>query len=229
MKEDIVASAHERFEQDEARIRGKIARTKRIQAILWYSCVLLAALFFGSMALAHHHYQMPLQEIATEALPILMVVTVAITSAYVVFILLYFSIGRRIYHSLSVIHPRLNAQLHPDDHRKFSWTSYFRRDHTREERKLDAAVIVTIKVFKLSTIFALIVFLQFAWMELMDISGMEMTDEYYAYLGLIDLTLFSVLVLFIIVLIAIRIGKLGQQKDPHGKAGKGNYYEPDQE
>jgi len=229
MKDETIASAHDQFEEDEARIRAKIGRTKRIQAIIWYSSVVLAALFFAGIALAHHQYQMSLEDIVNQALPILMVLTIAITTAYIVFIFLYFSIARRIYHSLSVIHPRLNAQLHPDDHRKFSWTSYFRRDHTREERKLDAAVIVSIKVFKLAALFALIVFMQFAWMEMFDISGQEMSDAHYAYLGLVDLTLFSVLVLFIIVLITIRIGKLGQQKDPHGTTGKGNYYEPEKD
>lgn len=229
MDDNKTASALERFEQDEARIRTKIRRTMRQQSFIWWISIVAAAGFFGWIGMAHHQQGIPLEELAAVALPLLMVVTILITTLYIVFIFLYFSIGRRIYHSKSVNFMRLNEHLHPDEHHEFVWHSYFWRDCNRVQRRMDAAFIVTLKVFKLSTIFALIVFLQFAWMELMDISGQEMADEHYAYLGLIDLTLFSVLVLFIIVLITIRIGKLGQQKDPHGKTGKGNYYEPDQE
>lgn len=227
MDNNTTTSAHEQFEEDETRIRTKIRRTMRLQSIIWFSCIALAAAVFGWIGMAHYQNHIPLEELAIDALPVLMVTSLVITSAYIVFIFLYFSIGRRIYHSHSVIHPRLNEQLHPDEHRKFTWHSYFRKNRDREERRMDAAFVVTLKVFKLSSLFALIVFFQVAWMHLMEISGQELMDEHYAYLGLIDLTLFSVLVLFIMVLMAIRIGVLGKQKDPAGKTGRGNYYEPD--
>jgi len=229
MDDKTKASALEKFEKDEARIRTKIRRTMRQQSIIWWTCIVAAAGFFGWIGMAHHQNGIPLEELAVDALPILMAVTILITTLYIVFIFLYFSIGRRIYHSQSVNFMHLNEHLHPDEHHEFIWHRYFWRDCNREQRRMDAAFIVTLKVFKLATIFALIVFCQFAWMELMDISGQEMIDEHYAFLGLVDLTLFSCLVLYIVVLLAIRIGVLGSQKDPAGKSGKGNYYEPDQE
>ncbi|PJA31813.1 MAG: hypothetical protein CO187_07345 [Zetaproteobacteria bacterium CG_4_9_14_3_um_filter_53_7] len=219
MDEQTLRDAHERFEQEESAVRKKVTSIKRTQNILWLLCIAIAAIFFGGMAIAHFQYQMPLVDLANDALPILMGTTLLITTLYVVFILLYFASVRAIYHSHSVIHPRLNDFLHPDEQRPFHWHSYFRKHTTDiEMRSKGAATVITLKVVKIVTMFALILICQFSWMGLLEISGKEMIDEYYSFLGLVDLTLFSSVVLFVIVLVAVRVGVLGKRNKEHKRA-----------
>ena len=213
MDDQTLSEAYARFEQEDAEVRQKVAATKRIQNIIWVICIVLAAIFFGGLAMGQIYYQMTLEELSIDALPILMGTTLLITTGYVVFILLYFASVRVIYHSHSVIHPRLNDFLHPDEQRPFHWHSYFRKHTTDiEMQSKGAATVITIKIIKITTLFILILACQFSWMHLLEISGKEMLDEYYAFLGLVDLTLFSSIVLFVVVLLAVRVGALGRQK-----------------
>ncbi|GAV19117.1 hypothetical protein MMIC_P0046 [Mariprofundus micogutta] len=212
---DTTAAAHEIFEHEEKAVRKRVNRFRTIQNLIWISCLAAGGIFFGWIAMAHHQNGIPLEELAVTALPILMWGTIAITAAYVVFVMIYFGIVRAIYHSQSVVHPRLNDQLHPDEHRQFNWHSYFRKNHNREARRIDAVLVITMKVTKLVSMFALIGFGQFAWMYLMDLTGQELMDEHYSFLGLVDLTLFSCLVLYVVVLLAIRVGALGKRGKEH--------------
>ena len=220
-------SPHEQFKKEDSEVRQKIAKAHRNQTITWTLSVLLAAILFGGLAFAHSQHLATLTEMADDLSLILMTVTILVTTGYVVFIFFYFGTVRRIYHAHSVIHQRLKDQVHPDEHPKFSWHSYFRKEDA-EPRNSGFGVILAITT-KIITLFVLILISQFGWMHMKAVSGHELQTEHYAYLGLIDLTLFSSLVLFIIVLVAVRIGVLGKQKDPHGTTGKGNYYEPDQD
>ena len=229
MDKDTVANAHERFKKEDGEFRKKVRRTKRLQTIMWSTCLALGVIFFAGIAVAHYQYYIALEDIAADALPILMWLTVFITTGYTVFICLYFVNARRIYHTQSVIHTRLNDQLHPDEHHPFIWHSYFKKQSSDIEISTrGSAYVITIDVLKIIIMFTLIVFCQYAWMQLMEVTGQELIDKDWAFLGLIDLTLFSSLILFAMVLISIRIGVLGKQKDPHGKQGRGNYYEPDE-
>ncbi|ATX81665.1 hypothetical protein Ga0123462_0795 [Mariprofundus ferrinatatus] len=215
---DQTVAAMKIFEHEDGAVRARVNRFRTIQNIIWFASFAVAAIFFIWLGKAHHQEGIALAELADTALPILMWGTIAITTAYVVFILIYFGMARAIYHSHSVIHPRLNEQIPEHEHRKFSWHSYFRKNHTREARRIDAVLVITMKATKLASMFALILFCQFAWMHLMDASGRELTDEHYAFLGLIDLTLFSCVILYIVVLLAIRVGALGKRGKEHKRA-----------
>ncbi|ATX79997.1 hypothetical protein Ga0123461_1584 [Mariprofundus aestuarium] len=206
-------SPHEQFKQEDSEVRQKIAKAHRNQTITWTLSVLLAAILFGGLAFAHLKHLATLTGMADDLSLILMTVTILVTTGYVVFIFFYFGTVRRIYHAHSVIHQRLKDQVHPDEHPKFSWHSYFRKEGT-ESRNSGFGVIFAITT-KVAILFAAILILQFGWMHMMAVSGHELQTEHYAYLGLIDLTLFSSLVLFIVVLLAVRIGALGKRGEEH--------------
>ena len=227
MNDISIESAYEKFEQGDAIVRKKVAATRRTQLITWLTSLAMGVTFFVWLAINHYQNGVPLKELAETALPLLLWTTIAITIAYIIFIFLYFSIARKIYHAQSVVYPHLNEQLPEDQQRTFIWHSYFRKIGAKQPKS--GFGTISSMVSKLAIPFVLILICQFTWMHLMDISGIELIDEHYAFLGLVDLTLFSCMVLYIVVLLAVRIGVLGKQKDPHATTGKGNYYEPNQE
>jgi len=204
---------HEQFKQEDSEVRQKIAKAHRHQTIAWTLSTLLAAIFLGGLAYAHLKHLTTLTAMAEDLSLTLMTVTILVTTGYVVFIFFYFGTVRRIYHAHSVIHQRLKDQVHPDEHPKFSWHSYFRKEGA-EPRNSGFGVILAITT-KVAILFAIILIFQFGWMHMMAVSGHELQTEHYAYLGLIDLTLFSSLVLFIVVLLAVRIGALGKRGKEH--------------
>ncbi len=206
-------TSHEQFKQEDSEVRQKIAKAHRHQTITWTLSVLLAATLFVALAFAHSQHLETLTEMADELSLILMTVTILVTIGYVVFIFFYFGTVRRIYHAHSVIHQRLKDQTHPDEQPKFSWHSYFRKEGA-EPHSSGLGVIFAI-IAKIAILFAIILVSQFGWMHMKAVSGYELQTEHYAYLGLIDLTLFSSLVLFILVLLAVRIGALGKRGNEH--------------
>lgn len=227
MNDISIESAYEKFEQEEATVRSKVSATRRMQLITWSMTMAMGLAFFGWLGINHYQKGIPLIDLAATAMPILLWTTVAITSGYIIFVFLYFAIVRRVYHAQSVIYPRLNNLLPEDEKKRFVWHSYMHK--TGKPEKKSGFSTVFFIVAKLAIPFALILLCQFTWMHLMDISGITLNDADYAFLGLVDLTLFSCLVLYIVVLLAIRIGLLGKQKDPTGKTGRGNYYNPESE
>jgi len=204
---------HEQFKQEDTEVRQKIAKAHRHQAITWTLSVLLAAILAGGLAFAHSQHLETLTAMADDLSLILMTATLLITTGYVVFIFFYFGTVRRIYHAHSVIHQRLKDQVHPDELPKFTWHSYFRKEGA-EPRNSGFGVIFAIFT-KVAILFTIILIFQFGWMHMKAVSGHELQTEHYAYLGLVDLTLFSSLVLFIVVLIAVRIGALGKRGKEH--------------
>lgn len=215
MNENEKNELYQQFETDSELVRKRVRRTNLLQNIVWLFSFGIGAVIFGWIVYQHLIQHIPLEQLAPDVLSPIMTASYAMTTGYIIFIFLYATSVRAIYHAYSVLHTQMKNQLAPHEHPSFSWHSYFKK--TGRESRSGLTVITGI-IIKTTSLFAIITFSLYAWMHLMEITGQSLTDEHWAYLGGPAITLISSLILFAVVLLVVRVAALGAKNRDHQKA-----------
>ncbi len=215
MSESVKSKLYQQFEKDSEAIRSRVRRTALLQNIVWLISFGSGVVVFAWAAYQHFNQHIPLEQLAPNILSPIMVAAYGMTIGYLIFIFFYAATVRAIYHAYSVLHVHLNSQLEGHEKHPFSWHSYFRKAGKKSSSGL--AIIAGI-IVKTTSLFAIITFSLYAWVHLMETTGQELTDEHWAYLGGPATTLAISIILFAVVLLAIRIATLGAKNREHQQA-----------
>lgn len=209
MNKPTTSTALELFQQENAEIRAKVLRIKRIKSIIWL-VVALPTIILASF-IAYNHTTMGPQALAEFAIPLLKWGSLACTIIYLAYIVMHMPLVRAIYQAKSVIYPRYNSVVADAEQKTFQWHSYLSKNDNSRSGGKTAALLLGGKAF---TLFMLIIFYQFSWIHALGRIGVELNNEHYSFMGFIDFALFSSLVLFAVVLIFTRVSSLAEKKSP---------------